>query len=433
MHSKATLKVILDPDEKSEKRLLKLRVTYERKPHLYSLNTSQKITAAEFSNTKLKVYKDAMAEAKKAYDIATAIVDKFGKDFSFEKFKRIYREELYGVKRDYKTFADVTEAYIDKLDVHSTKQNYQTSANWIEKVRPGVKLEAIDEEFVDSLVKQMKDEGLSENSIRIYCRQLKAIYQNAITTGLVKGTNPFSRYAKHSIGRSLCGLTEEELATFLQYVARTQLEEFGQDFFALSLACSGANIGDLLSLKNENIRGDRISLIRRKTKKNPIPIVIPLIDPAVNIFNKYGCIDLEKPDYLILPFLSDCKDDISIRNKIHDVIKRINKGLAQVCEGTGLRKITTYDARHTYATLARDKGLSVSQLQKMMGHASSKTTSVYLGKLSESVIERGKEALNEVFEKGSGSGETSLEDEINSLYEKFGEEEVLKLLAAKKK
>ena len=429
MNSKATLKVILDPDEKSERRLLKLRVTYERKPHVYSLNTSQKLTATEFSNTKLKVYKDAMTEAKKAYDIAVAIVDKLGKDFSFEKFKRLYREGLYGVKRDHKTFSDVADAYIDKLDVHSTKQNYRASVNWVEKVRPGVKLEAMDEEFVESLVSQMKNDGLSENSIRIYCRQLKAIYQNAITTGHVKGTNPFSRYAKHSIGRNLCGLTEEELATFLQYVARTQLEEFGKDFFVLSLACSGANIGDLLSLKNENIRGDKISFIRRKTKKNPIPIVIPLLKDAEGIFNKYGCIDLQKPEYYILPYLSDCEDDISIRNKIHDVIKRINKGLADVSKGAGLRKITTIDARHTYATIARDEGLAVPQIQKAMGHASSQTTASYLGKLNTKVIKKNKDVISGILDMSS-TGEISLEDEIKSLYEKFGEEKVLKLLDA---
>ncbi len=431
MKSKATIKIILDPTDKSEKRLLKLRVTFNRKPHLYSLNTEKRLSVAEFSNSKLKAYKDALSEAKKAFDIANTIVDDLGSDFSFELFLKKYREGVYGERKEDKSFASISEGYVQRLDVYSTKQNYKASANWVERVHSGVKIEAIDEEFVDSMVAKMKEDGLSENSIRIYCRQLKAIFQQALDDGLVEGHNPFAKYAKRSIGRSHAGLSEEELAAFLQYKARTEKEEFGQDFFILSIACSGANIGDILSLKNANIEGENISFIRRKTRKNPIPIVIPLVSRAEDIFNKYGKIDIKHPDYFILPFLTGYVGDIAIRNRIHDIIKKINKGLDGLSEGAGLRKITTYDARHTYATVVRDRGLSKEQIQKLLGHASSNTTEAYLKGLSAAILDKNKDIISEMLDTQE-VGKSSLEEDFNNLMDKYGVDEVVKILEAKK-
>lgn len=432
MKSKATLKIVLDPTDKSEKKLLKLRVTFDRKPHLYSLNTEKRLSVEEFSNDKLKAHKDAMAEAKKAYDVAVGIVEEMGTNFSFEQFKKKYRGKVFGEKREDRSFAVIANDYIHKLDVYSTRQNYTASANWIDKVHSGIRIDAIDDAFVDLMVGKMKDARLKENSIRIYCRQLKAIFQQAINDGLVKGPNPFTRFAKRSIGRTLSGLTEEEFTTLLQYEAKSERVGFGKDFFILSFACSGANIGDLLSLKNVNIQGDNISFIRRKTKKNPVTIVIPLLPVAEEIFNKYGHIDLRQPNYYILPYLADCDGDIAIRNRIHDVIKRINKGLSELSADAGLRKITTYDARHTYATLARDEGLTKEQLQKLLGHSSSNTTEAYLDKLTGKILKKNKEVISGAL-KTRVDGTPSLEAGIKSLIEKYGEEDVLKILNAAKK
>ena len=73
----------------------------------------------------------------------------------------------------------------------------------------------------------MKEESVSENTIRLHSRQLKAIYQHAIETGLVKKENPFRKYAKASTGRVLSGLSFEEFALLKSYKPQTADTAFG--------------------------------------------------------------------------------------------------------------------------------------------------------------------------------------------------------------
>lgn len=437
MKNCATLKVVLDPKDSSEKKLLKLRVTFNRRSHFYSLNSTKRLSAVEFSNDKLKVNKDAMLEVKNGYDIAAKIVSNLGKDFSFETFKSNYKDELFGKKKDYTRFSSFADDYINHLDVISTKQMYKTSINWVERIHPGIRLESITEAFVDSMVSDMKDNGVSENTVRIYCRQLKAIYQEALKNSLVKGQNPFNKYAKPSIGRSISGLTNEEFAILKTYKPKNKEAEFGQDFFILSFACAGANIGDILRFTNGNIQGNQIHFYRQKTKKNPKPVVIPFVSKAEKILQKYGHINRQYPEHYILPFLKSCKTEMSIKNKVHDVVQRINKGLAIISEDTGLRKITTYDARHTYSNLLLlqpGSNLKETQIQKLLGHSSLKTTMSYLGQLSNQTLEESKKTVNRLLEDDNIKKEQALDkDLIDALCERFGKEEVMSILDAQKK
>ena len=123
---------------------------------------------------------------------------------------------------------------------------------------------------------------------------------------------------------------------------------FAKDFFLLSVMMCGANIGDILSLKNENIVEKEILFMRRKTKKTGLQISVSLTSQLSALFNKYGKINRKSPKDYILPYLSSCADEKAILNKIHDVIKLVNKGLESICEAISIRKITTYVATWSY-------------------------------------------------------------------------------------
>ena len=81
--------------------------------------------------------------------------------------------------------------------------------------------------------------------------------------------------------------------------------------------------------------------------------------------------------------MSSCADEKAILNKIHDIIKSVNRGLESICEAISIRKITTYVARHTYSVYFVDNGGSVVQLQKLLGHTSSRTTEGYLKSITQ--------------------------------------------------
>ena len=88
-------------------------------------------------------------------------------------------------------------------------------------------------------------------------------------------------------------------------------------------------------------------------KKKHLRTVIPFTSVAEEIMRRYGVLNSAKPSDYILPYLVNCTTQKSIDNKIHDVTKRINKGLESISKNLHLWKLTTYHARHTYGAHAQ--------------------------------------------------------------------------------
>ncbi len=66
------------------------------------------------------------------------------------------------------------------------------------------------------------------------------------------------------------------------------------------------------------------------------------------------------------------------RRTINQKNKIVNKWLKRICEANELPAITTYWARHSYASLLKQSGHSVELIREMLGHSDIKTTESYL-------------------------------------------------------
>ena len=91
--SKATCKIVLDTKSKEPEKRLFLSVTYQRQAYKYSLGLHYKLTKEQFENKNLKVTKEALAEAEPEKQRAESIIKKLGPNFSFSKFKSIFKGE----------------------------------------------------------------------------------------------------------------------------------------------------------------------------------------------------------------------------------------------------------------------------------------------------------------------------------------------------
>ncbi len=70
-----------------------------------------------------------------------------------------------------------------------------------------------------------------------------------------------------------------------------------------------------------------------------------------------------------------------------------NKWLRQICAANDLPPITTYWARHSYASLLKDLNESVELIREMLGHADIRTKESYLKRFD---IERKREANEKI-------------------------------------
>lgn len=82
----------------------------------------------------------------------------------------------------------------------------------------------------------------------------------------------------------------------------------------------------------------------------------------------------------IFPILSPFhKTEIQIANKLHKVLAKINKHLKEIGSNLNLPlPLTTYVARHSFATVLKRAGVSTSIISESLGHSSERVTQIYL-------------------------------------------------------
>ena len=149
------------------------------------------------------------------------------------------------------------------------------------------------------------------------------------------------------------------------------MEILAIDLFTFSYLTAGINFIDIALLKKENIIDNRIVYCRHKTKKQ---IIVPLQSEAIEMIEKY-----KGTDYLF-PILSTFHEtEVQIANRLHKVLSKVNRHLKEIGEKLKLPiPLTTYVARHSFATVLKRSGVSTSIISESLGHSSERITQVYL-------------------------------------------------------
>jgi len=98
----------------------------------------------------------------------------------------------------------------------------------------------------------------------------------------------------------------------------------------------------------------------------------------------------KRPTDHIFPFLSPGLDPIVEKRIIQNVIRLTNKKMAAISKALGLDPISTYTARHSYATVLKRSGANISFISESLGHTDLKTTENYLAHFEQD--QRRKEA-----------------------------------------
>ena len=224
----------------------------------------------------------------------------------------------------------------------------------------------------------LRKQGISDNTIGIRFRNLRMIYNLAITQGYVKKENyPFETYKVSRLHKATVkrAIHKEEVLTIMRYYESTSsfYTRLAVDLFMFSYFMGGINFVDMAYLTSRNIQGDRLVYTRRKTSKL---INLPLGDDAKVILQRQRTLDRT---YLFPVLSSEHKTEQQRLNRLHKVITKVNRELKQIGKELGLPiKLTTYVARHSFATILKREGVSTSIISETLGHSSERVTQIYL-------------------------------------------------------
>jgi integrase len=215
----------------------------------------------------------------------------------------------------------------------------------------------------------------------MYVLDLRAVMNEAILSGSLDSSfYPFGR-GKYEVPSGEARKLALPLHTIKQvfYYEADAITSKYRDLWMFSYLCNGANFNDILRLKFKNINGNEISFLRGKTintLKKKKSIVVFLTDEMRESIRKIGN-PVQLPDNHIFPYLTNCKSPEDEYKMINDVIKRANIHMKRISDALKIPKITTYTARHSYATVLKRSGANIAFISKSLGHSDLKTTENY--------------------------------------------------------
>lgn len=215
------------------------------------------------------------------------------------------------------------------------------------------------------------------NTISIHMRNLRAVINYAIDNEAT--TNyPFRRF---KIKEEPTRKRAFDVAT-LRKIFKHQCEEEWQqkylDFFKLSFMLIGINPADLFGLRK--VEGNRVEYKRRKTHKL---YTVKVESEALEIIDKYI------GDDKLLCFTENYSTDRTFYNNMNSALNRIKGQL-------GLKELTLYWARHSWATIAYRLGISKDVVGQALGHSQKTVTDIYIDFTTDAVDKANRQVLDYV-------------------------------------
>jgi integrase/recombinase XerD len=294
------------------------------------------------------------------------------------------------------TFIEYANNLLNNLYTNNKVGNaivYQTAINRVIGFagNKDISFEQINFRFLEDFKYKLIADGVKVNTISNYFRTLRAIFNKAIKEKLVsKDAYYFTdinfkpeRTAKRAISKN-------EITAFANYEVLPYTQEwYAKSYFLFSFNLIGVSFTDLAYLRPSNIIGDRLEFKRRKTGKR---YSIKLTSPALEILS---FVKTKNSDYL-LPILHNeiVEDSIAAKKLILQWIKTTNKYLKRISGSIHIGTLTTYGARHTWATLAKRLGYSNELIAEALGHEyGNRTTAIYLDDFEQMVIDEANEKV----------------------------------------
>lgn len=270
---------------------------------------------------------------------------------------------------------------------HSTRISLKKYLNKISTKKTDIGMEKIDCSFVVGYEDCLYAQGLARNTINYYLRNFRTIYNSAIRNGYKpRNNNPFAHIQTKpckTVKRAINKNDMKELS-YLSLPVHSGMD-IARDLYLFGFYAQGMAFVDIVLLKKKNINGNILSYRRHKSKQ----LIHIVITPQMQVLiNKYA----NSSEY-VFPIIK-IASSTSVYEQYRLALGRMNRHLKKIASLLNINvRLTTYTARHTWATLARDSGAPISIISAGLGHTSEEMTRVYLKDFDQETLARVNRAV----------------------------------------
>jgi integrase len=378
---------------------VRIRIIFKRIPKYYT--TKINLTEPEYITLATGKPRNGLNQTKtiifELIKKANDIINKMD-SFSFEAFEKKFLNRFGDWNNVWFAFEEHINA-LQKAGKPGTASTYITARNSFKHFSTNDKLSFNDitvkwlqdyENWMKIEGKKLKDvrEAASVTTISINTRCLRKLYNMAIFEGEAKlekypfGSDEKGLYQPPEANNIKKALPKSDVLKILEYNPEPgTAEHFNRDLWLFSYLCNGMNISDITRLKYSQVQNnERLVFIRQKTasKRKLKPIVVELTEQTIEIINRWG----QKPatgDKHVFPILINGLTPEQEWAKVRQATKQCNKYLKRIALKIGIdENISTYYARHSYASILKLAGEDVAYISESLGHSNLQTTENYL-------------------------------------------------------
>ena len=327
--------------------------------------------------------------SKRFFEIQRAILE-LEDQFSIKELKVVLDGKPKQVQEliTFKSFTDKLIKEMHQVNKSGNALIYQTAVNRFLAfcIDQNIQFHEITYTLLDQFRHSLTIQGLKINSISNYFRTLRAIYNKAIKQKVVERSNyPFYDLKIKSERTLKRAVLRQDLAKLEQLNLEKNTAEWkALTSFLLSFYLIGISFTDMAYLSRKNIIDGRVVYRRRKTHKEYSIKLFPQAEAILESFYQEGS------KYLI-PILPDyvVEDSLVAKKLIHQWIKTTNKYIKRLGQELGIASpLTTYVARHQFATTAKRLGYSNELIAEALGHEyGNKITNIYLDSFDQEVVD----------------------------------------------
>ncbi len=375
----------LDTRRKNKDGEYPIRIRIIHKRNVRDYGTKQNATKEEYNKVTGARPKGTIADKKiiiikllnRAFDIVQDI-----DPFNFTEFNEVYLNKQSNDKHNIYNWYDDKIKELRGNGQIGTALTYEYSKKSLQDFTKTeiLRFDKITPQFLKKYEKQMNN----PTTVGIYLRPLRHIFNRAMdhSSNFIKDY-PFRKYKIPTPRNIKKALTKDEVKNIYEYkVQEGSPEAYYKDIWLFSYFANGINMKDICRLNYSNIKGSFIEFRRAKTmntNKNTKPIVIVLTDDLNRIIEQYGTKPRTKGNY-IFDFLKLGMNEEQEMTAIKQATKQTNKYIKRIAANLEIEaEVSTYTARHSFATILKNAGVAPSFIGESMGHTSTKTTESYFG------------------------------------------------------
>ncbi|MFC6859190.1 tyrosine-type recombinase/integrase [Zunongwangia atlantica] len=284
--------------------------------------------------------------------------------------------------------------YMDQVSRTGNARAYRIALKELKKYSSIKRLDEIDRHFMEGFKQHKKSEGLKNTSVRNYLYELRAIYNNAVRTGIIEDKKPFANLFNDipvRKRRARNAYLEKDDIIKLENTTFTQLNyNRAKDLALLQFYLCGADFMDVCFLRKEQIHNGRVFLKRAKLGEKAYEFDILLHPKAEKIINRYQGSD----EVFVFDWPRSEAGYRTFRVKMYRALQQVKKKL-EITLSPKDATLTLKVMRHTFATHGKFARIEEDLLRELMGHERNDIDTVYKDKYPEAERDKAQKLIIE--------------------------------------